>query len=434
MRRRNLLTLIALFLLVAVEAAHGGDGFGVLNKDHARMTRTHPPKVWLRGTRIEVRASGQTQELKAVAERLRSLTESELLGADPRLRSDTDRPETIVEITVVQSEGKEDWENRTVLKQRKTGQVTSEGKPIYQDYEDTVRYKIVTYRFNAAYKVRDARANTNLDADTVSTSYRQEFSEGTGAPDLSSLEEDGAKKVVTTITMRIAPSKEEIGALVPRGSLKDYAKLAEAGLWNQYLEALQGLSPRPKPQDDSYRQYAIGLAYEALGYSAETADETIRYLQQASVHYNQALTMNPGEGYFSQPYKRRAFNVPFLQPTMGFVVRDQYPPPLARVKEALVDYQRVKEFEAETLQAAAGGKDLGGSETASLPEPAAEALTNAGVIEMVKAGLPEDIILTAIDTAESVSFDVSPKGLIELSRAKVSKSIIQRLQARASNP
>ena len=427
------LSLFSLLLALDVVPALAGEGFGILNKDHARMMRTHPPKVWVRGTRVAVRASGQTQELTDLAERVRSLTESELLGADPRLRSESDRPETIVDITVVQSEGNEAWENRTVMKQRKTGE-KPDGKPIYQQYEDTVRYKIVTYRFNAAYKVRDARSNSNLDADTVSKSYRQEFSEGNGAPDLASLEEDGAKMVVATITRRIAPSKEQIGALVPRGSLKDYANLAEAGLWNQYLEALQSLPPLPKPKDDSYRQYGIGLGYEALGYAAETADETIRYLQQAAVSYNQALSMNPGEEYFSQPYKRRSFNLPFLQPTMGIVVRDEYPPPLARVKEALVDYQRIKEFEAETVQLAAGGKDLesvgGGSDSA----PAADALTNSGVIEMVKAGLAEDIILTAINDAESVIFDVSPKGLIELSRAKVSKTIIQRLQARAANP
>lgn len=432
MRWKALPLLLSVFVFARATPAWAGDGFGILNKDHAKMTRTHPPKVWLRGTRIAVRAGGQAENLKELAERIRSLTESELLGADPRLRSDSDRPETVVEITVVQSEGNETWESRTVMKQRKKGE-KPDGKPIYEQYEDTVKYKIVSYRFSAAYKVREVRSNSNLDADTVSKTYRQEFSEGNGAPELASLEEDGAKMVVATITRRIAPSKEQIGALVPRGSLKDYAKLAEAGLWNQYLEGLQGLSPRPKPQDDSYRQYGIGLAYEALGYAAETADETIRYLQQASVYYNQALTLHPGEEYFSQPYKRRAFNLPFLQPTMGVVVRDEYPPPLTRVKEALVDYQRIKEFEAETVQLAAGGKDLESAASVGDSGSAAEALTNSGVIEMVKAGLAEDIILTAINDAKSVSFDVSPKGLIELSRAKVSKTIIQRLQARAAN-
>lgn len=424
---------LILLLGVAVVPAHGKDGFGMLNKDHAQMTRTHPPKVWVRGVRIAVRANGQTAELKAVGERIRSLTESELLGADPRLRSDSERPETIVEITVVQSEGAEAWESRKVMKQRKSGE-KPDGKPIFTEYEDTVRFKIVTHRFSAAYKVWDVRTNSNLDADTVSSTFREEYSEGTGAPDLRSLEEDGGKKLVSTITMRIAPSKEVIGALVPRGSLKDFAKLAEAGLWNQYLETLQGLPPRAKPQDESYLQYGLGLAYEALGYAAETPDETIHYLREASVYYNKALSLNPGEQYFSQPYKRMGLNLPFLQPTMGFVVRDHYQPPLARVKEALVDYQRVKEFEAESIAMAAGGKDLLPSPSADLAQLAAEALTNSGVIEMAKAGLADDIILTAIDDAPSVNFDVSPKGLIELNRAKVSKNVIQRLQSRAAKP
>jgi hypothetical protein len=425
--RRALQWSFALLSLAAPLAA--GDGFGMLNKDFARMTRTHPPKVWLRGTRIAVKVSGGTPQLQEVAERTRSLLESEVLGADSRLRSDNGRPETLIEVTIVESAGNESWENRTVLKSRDTGRKDAKGRPVFETYEDTVRYKIVHHRFNAAYKVRDIRSNQTLDADTVATDYRNDFAEGSGAPDLATLEAGAVKGLVGTVTHRITPSREEIGALIPRGTLKEYAKLAEAGLWNKYLELMQGLPPRPKPQDDSYRQYAIGLAYEALGYAAETTDETIRYLQQAAVFYNDALDMNPGEGYFSQPYQRRSFGLPLISERVGVTVRESYPAPLERVKGALVDYQRVKEFEAESAPlAAAGGKALDGA-----PSAAADALTNAGVIEMVKAGLAEEIILTAIENAVSMSVDVSPKGLIELSKAKVSKNVIKRLQERAAD-
>lgn len=59
-------------------------------------------------------------------------------------------------------------------------------------------------------------------------------------------------------------------------------------------------------------------------------------------------------------------------------------------------------------------------------------LTNADVIKMAKAGLNEEIILTAISNSEP-KFDTSPAGLIALSEAKVSKEVITAL-IRRNNP
>ena len=61
-------------------------------------------------------------------------------------------------------------------------------------------------------------------------------------------------------------------------------------------------------------------------------------------------------------------------------------------------------------------------------EGGAARMDNAAVIRMVKAGLAEDIILTAVDSAPERGFDVSPSGLIALAEAAVPKPIIARLQ------
>lgn len=55
-------------------------------------------------------------------------------------------------------------------------------------------------------------------------------------------------------------------------------------------------------------------------------------------------------------------------------------------------------------------------------------MTNADVVEMVKAGLSEQIITTSIRQASAKSFDLSPAGLISLKKAGVSDAIIQVLQ------
>src|SRR5207244_12454573 len=86
---------------------------------------------------------------------------------------------------------------------------------------------------------------------------------------------------------------------------------------------------------------------------AEATDDTLHYLQQAAVYYDQALQGNPAEKYFSLPYER--FNLGgLLKSPQGSA---PYPPPHERVRAALIDYQRVKEF--ASTQVAGGSKALG---------------------------------------------------------------------------
>ena len=58
-------------------------------------------------------------------------------------------------------------------------------------------------------------------------------------------------------------------------------------------------------------------------------------------------------------------------------------------------------------------------------------MTNADVISMVKSGVPEEVVLNAIDQTENVTFNTSPNGLIELAKAKVGKEILKRIQAKS---
>ena len=89
-----LMGALAISTLVG-QPVEAGEGFGTFNKDFAVMNRVHPPQVFLTGTRIAVKAAGQSSELQAISERLKTLLESELLSADRRLTIDAIRPETL---------------------------------------------------------------------------------------------------------------------------------------------------------------------------------------------------------------------------------------------------------------------------------------------------------------------------------------------------
>lgn len=411
------LPILALLFFLAADL-FAGEGFGMMKKA-ANLTRVSPPQVFLTGTRIAVKASGNGSKYAAAAARLQSQIESELLGNNPRLKLDPAKPETVVDVKILQSDYSESWENREGTRQVKTGQKDSKGKDIWRTERVTIRVQIVNYMFSAAFKIFDARDDRSLGADTIQLPLHQEFVEGRNAPDAIGLENNGIRTVVADLVRRLAPTKEIVGVLLPKGSFENANAFADAGLWSKYLESLEKIQPLSKPTDEAYRQYALGVAYEALGYGADDVDTTLKYLEQASVHYNNAVETHPKESYFTKPYQA-IFGSKSAQA------------PIGRVQAALVQYQRFKEF-ADSIAARPGaGGSITGAKGGVGGAVEDGAMTNEALIEMLRAGLPEEVILTSVDTAPKTAFDVSPRGLIQLSEAKASKKILQRVQAAAA--
>ncbi len=62
---------------------------------------------------------------------------------------------------------------------------------------------------------------------------------------------------------------------------------------------------------------------------------------------------------------------------------------------------------------------------------AGEALTNEDIVKMVRAQLSVRLVLSTIDDAKFVKFDVSPAALIALKDAKVDDQIIEAMQTKA---
>jgi hypothetical protein len=411
------------FTLLLTSSAFAGEGFGTFKKRTTTLERTTPPAVRIDGTKIAVKVKAQAADKSGMADSLASLLESKLLNADPRLSSAPSNPDTLIEATIVENQGSEHSENRVENRVVENG-VDGKGRKQYKNAQFNVSYKIVKYHLGVAYKVQDVKAHKSLYANTLSLDLGGDYREGVGAPEISTLQSQGTESIAHSIALRLTPSTEQIGVLLPRGSLDDIANLAEAKLWNKYLEALEAMPQKAKPEDESYRQYALGLSHEALGYSAEDPETALKYLQQASIHYNNALAANPKEKYFSLPYDKLSFNLSLLsggKPT----TTETFAAPPERVRTALIKYQRTKELQSDPNSAAAGSKSL------SANTDKAEAIDNAAVLDMVKAGLADDLILTSLTSAERTNFDVSPHGLIELSQGKVSKKVIQQIQALA---
>jgi hypothetical protein len=437
-------------LLLPLCSAAAGEGFGMLRK-RANLARVHPPQVRISGSKIAVRASSQGKKYTSAAERIQSLLESELLGSDPTLRLEPNKADITIDVSVLQNDYSESWEEKTGMKNVQTGN-DEKGRPVFQARQMTIRFKVVKHLFSVAFKVHDDRGNRNLAADTIRKNFRQDYEDGNGAPDQASLEETNVVGVVNELTRRLTPTREIIGVLLPRGSYDDYVPFGEAGMWSKYLEALEKLPKKPNPAHESYHQYGMGIAYEALGYGAEDLDTALKYLEQASVLYNAAAEANPKEEYFiinskSQPSflgraRAAAANVipgvASQSRTEDSEVSSTLLAPLARVQSALVQYQKMKELAEgggnapSPTRMASGAKDLASNNGGAGGGEDDGTLTNDGVVDMLRAGLPDSVIFTSIDSAAQTAFDVSPKGLIQLSEARASTKLLERIQAVAA--
>ncbi len=136
----------------------------------------------------------------------------------------------------------------------------------------------------------------------------------------------------------------------------------------------------PKPDEDAYRLYDIGVAYEALAYQAEDQKAAMKYLDQAAINYGKAIYAKPDEKYFLDPQKR--------------------------IETAIAHY---KELDQEQQAAARAKAEAAAGNSSS--SDAGKGLTNAQVITMVKSGIDESAVLQAIRGATAVNFsDLTPAG------------------------
>jgi tetratricopeptide (TPR) repeat protein len=206
----------------------------------------------------------------------------------------------------------------------------------------------------------------------------------------------------------VVNTKETIEILLARekGALDDGDKQAQAGLWQRALESYETAKPNPKPQDDAYRLYNIGVAYEALAYATEDEKTAMKYLDEAAIDYGKAVDAKPAEKYFLEPQKR--------------------------IETAIAHYKMLEEQKNQkaTPAAVAKAKAPEAPPPSQSPAGAKKALTNAQVVAMVKAGMEDDTVASTIRSARAVNFDLSASGQQELTNSGVSAKVLAAMKAR----
>jgi hypothetical protein len=99
-----------------------------------------------------------------------------------------------------------------------------------------------------------------------------------------------------------------------------------------------------------------------------------------------------------------------------------------RAQDSLDHYLEVQHYKDEKAAQAPT------NETKPATASADNNADNGTLLEMVKASMPEGVILTFVQTAPNPKFDVSAQGLMTLGRARVPTKIIEAVQRRMAAP
>lgn len=426
------------------------------------LRRKLPSAVKLTATSFAVHTTAHDKNQADVAQALSDVLETDLLKNDHRLKVEKNSPDFVVACTITHYEipAPQSFVRNEVVVQK--GHNLEEPKKFYK----------ITGALEVAYQAKD-RSGKTLDSDNFTAKYSRDFEEGTnqatdksmtskiadpfkraagkktddtGAPPTPmELRHDLIQQIVTDISTRLVSTEQAVDVYLARGKLDSANKLAESGLWSRYLENLETMTPFTSPKDDAYRLYNIGVAYEALGYQSEDRVAAKKFLEQASIYYGKAIDGKPEEKFFLEPQNRIETAVAYYKKLedrqKAGVEAEAHPAAAPASGDSKKTGAKAPSGAGEPAHAdsshttrkslVAGKPPLTNAASKQKEAPAAPALNNQKVVEMVKSGVDEENVIATIRQAPSVDFDISPDGQIQLAKNGVKGKIVAAMRDRS---
>jgi tetratricopeptide (TPR) repeat protein len=418
-RSAKLLLLFSISFGMIAAAPAGAQGFGA-NKEKVTLQRKLPALIHLPGETIKVTVTSADED-GALPYDFQALLETELLKDDPNLRDD-DNPSTQIICQITEYSHPDPVYTNKLGSGQALGAANSPLSTLSKTASKIGATQRITGKLDVSFQAKDATGRV-LISDNIDSTYDREFDSagnstahgvfgqvgGTfshvkggaksedGPPTPAELRSRLIIDAVQQVAEHVVDTDENVDVLLARkdGPLEEGDKDALTGLWERALETYETAPPFPKPEDDAYRLYDIGVAYEALAYQAEDQKAAMKYLDQAAINYGKAIDAKPDEKYFVEPQKR--------------------------IETAIAHY---KELDLEKQRAAAKTEDAG--------IPKAQGLTDAQVITMLKSGIDESAVLQAIRGASAVNFDLTPAGQKALTAGGVSPRVLAEMKTQAA--
>lgn len=335
---------VALFafgvIAVAALPAAAREGFGS-PKHFVQLGRRVPAEVVLAANRIGVRV-GDDGGFALASRQLRELAERTMLANEKRLVRDIVSPEIVVELqltsfrtddTVKQKTG---YETRQVVVPSVDVKGRQTTKLIHKSVPVAVEYIEVSGSIETKFRVIDATTKREIFAATESADYFESNKLSDAAPTRTEVEKMLIARVASQIAAKLAGTIEPVSVLVPRGSFERAIPLAERGDWAAYEEDVAAIPPKKRPADEAFRQYALGVASEALAYRAKDEAESVDRLRRAADFYRKAVALNPREELFEKGHSNTA--------------NREAASPIERVDSALASYGKLQNFRAQLAE------------------------------------------------------------------------------------
>lgn len=315
-------------------------GFGSLRKKKIELAIRQPGKVRLANTSFALTGSSTNREYVSVQESLLATLETELISNE----------KTLIRQPVPTSA---DW----IINVRITG--FSNPQPLVQQVGaggSSGSYLRWTGSLGLAYQVAD-RGGRAHDAGNVRYVYDKQFESkakglsvssirrwvpGLGNKAVPSTPEDVKqiliREVVHQIATRLGNTSTKVDVQVAGGDehMNRAADFLENRLWARALEELQSTPPYAKPSEEAYRQYNLGLTYEAIAYDAKTSADQRTNLYKSQEYYDKALEMNRKEKYFIETISRTRDSLAGYKALEQMAKDDSRKPPVAPAKPAAV--------------------------------------------------------------------------------------------------
>ena len=314
------LVLAVCFSFVPCLTFGQGFGHGIAKlKKTVTLERKLPAAIQLPGSTFQVKVTAVNPQYREVAEKLRQMVETEIMRFNAQLSPAETGADSIISVAV---------SNFNVPKPTATSDPYAAPLAIGNKHSGGAPQQPTAYTITGTLAVSyqaKTRAGKTLDAEPVTVKFVEEVNTASKAKEfVSKIPHPGRSKagdeehvqtvgdveqiLVTRaadrIAARVVNTDERVDAMLARGALEEYNKYAEAGQWTDFAEKLETMPPLPRPDEDAYRLYNIGLANEALGYKATTPDAARRYFEKAVIDYRKASEANPHEKYFLEPVNR----------------------------------------------------------------------------------------------------------------------------------
>jgi hypothetical protein len=279
---------------------------------------------------------------------------------------------------------------------------------------------------NVAYQVLD-RAGHVHDANNISYVYDKEFNNAGSGGILSKIPSIGKKpatpqviphapedvkqiiikEVVQQIAANLGNTTRALQVEVAVGDehLSRAAEFLDKQLWSRAVDELEKTPAYAKPEEEAYRQYDLGLAYEAMTYDSKNASEQKENIFKAAEYYDKSLELNTKEKYFVES--------------------------VARTKDSIA---RFKALDLQQASQKAPVPVTSSKEPAPKDAATAPTIKVGDVIEMFSSGVPEDQIVDIIRNSPVVFNPRDKDTVLAIAKAKLPVTLQNEMRKKAGAP